>query len=340
MVEINALFQWFKETKRDLPWRVSPTPYAVWVSEIMLQQTQVVVVIPYFHRWMKKFPSIQALAGSSAEDVVKSWEGLGYYSRARNLRLGAQEVVEKWGGELPKTVEELRKVRGIGPYTAGAISSFAFHQKAAAVDGNVLRVMARLFAIKESIDTPKIRAEIERMVYALLPDSEPWVIMEALIELGALVCQKQPRCAMCPLQGTCLAALSGEAAALPVRAKRRKTVELTRFVFVVHYQSKVLVKQEQDGNVMAGLYQFPFQETPFSMESREGTLVEELPKVTHQFTHHRAQLIPTVWRAKRPIEKKGCEWIEIDQLTKYPFSAGHRKILQYITRKENAHTTH
>lgn len=199
----KALVEWFNKQKRPLPWRKNPSPYAVWVSEVMLQQTQVAVVIPYFQRWMERFPTIQALAESSIEDAIKQWEGLGYYARAKNLHAGAKQVVANFDGELPSKVEALSRIKGLGPYTVGAIRAFAFHERSAAVDGNVLRFLTRYFAIEEDIAKIGTQKKITALAESLLPEKEPWVFAEALIEFGATVCKKAPLCFECPLNKSC-----------------------------------------------------------------------------------------------------------------------------------------
>ena len=195
--DIEALKAWFLKEKRDLPWRENASPYWVWVSEVMLQQTQVSVVVPYFIRWMKKFPTISALAAAQCEDVIKTWEGLGYYSRARNLHKGAQTIVSNYNGKLPKTRNELLAIKGLGLYTANAILAFAFKKKAAPVDGNVRRVLARYDGVYESIDKTKVQKEIQSRAEKLLPERQSYLISEALIELGALICKKKTQ--LCPM---------------------------------------------------------------------------------------------------------------------------------------------
>lgn len=317
----ERLKEWFLEEKRDFPWRENPTPYRVWISEVMLQQTQAAVVIPYFERWMQKFPNIHSLARAPLEEVMKAWEGLGYYSRARNLHAAAQTIVEKFAGEIPAEREKLEKLKGFGPYTVGAVLSFAFHQRAAAIDGNVKRVIARLFA-----DSGDVAARTE----AFLPEQEAWIVMEALIELGATVCQKKPKCPMCPLKDGCLAFVRGETDLYPPKVKRAKTVFLERDVAVIIADGKVLIRQEKEGKVMAGLYEFPYvekgQALPFKLILE---FVSSLPIVKHGFTRFSATLYPTLWRAKK-IPVPGWQWVEWEKIARLPFSSGHRRILKLM----------
>jgi A/G-specific adenine glycosylase len=325
---MDPLRNWFLEEKRDLPWRREPTPYRVWVSEVMLQQTQVAVVIPYFERWMKKFPNIETLAHAPLEEVMKMWEGLGYYSRARHLHEGAKIVLSEYGGVLPSEREKLMKIKGFGPYTVGAVLSFAFHQKAAAVDGNVVRVLARFFALE--VDASKKR-QYEEVALSILPLQEPWIVMEGLIELGAQVCQKMPKCSLCPLQAECLGFSRGIAPELPRKKAKEAAILLFREVAIVTDGAAVLVRQEKVGKVMGGLYEFPYiekgEEWKFNFTAKER---QSLPIVKHGFTKYRATLYPTLWKVEAQTPVEGFEWIAWEKIAGLPFSSGHRRILRRL----------
>lgn len=339
---LTKLKQWFSSKFRDLPWRDSPSPYSVWVSEVMLQQTQVSVVIPYFERWMHRFPSVDALAKAPIASVLKLWEGLGYYSRARNLHEGARYVMEHFNGIIPNSAEELKKIKGLGEYTVGAILSFAFHQRAPAVDGNVMRVLSRYYCLSDDISQGKTQKKLREITLELLPEDEPWIISEGLIELGALVCTRKPKCLECPLVGSCLAFAKGKTEVLPVKSAPKATQFLHRLVAVVMHQGHLLVKQGAKGKVMADLFEFPYFEVDSSPPledqvkmiagevhtklSLEVTWSQTLPQVKHSFTHHRALLLPHLCVADTLKHVHGYEWISINQLKKRPFSAGHRRI--------------
>lgn len=313
----RLLRRWFYRNRRDLPWRMNPSPYEVWVSEVMLQQTQVSVVIPYFKRWMEKFPSVEALAGADMDEVIKAWEGLGYYSRARNLVRGAQYLVEKRGGEVPEV--GLSEVPGIGPYTEGAILSFAFRKKAVAVDGNVLRVISRLFRIEEEIETAGAKRRVGEAVWGLLGDDEPWVVMEALIELGALVCQKRPKCEECPLGDVCL----GRGMDLPRKKKRVGVTLLEKKIAVVESRMGILVGKRGKG-VMEDLWEFPERHEVEHLGLDGGKGME---KVQHSFTRYRATLFPERFWLDKGEDVANYEWIPKEELLRLPFSSGHRQIL-------------
>jgi len=325
---------WFFLNRRPLPWRENPSPYEVWISEVMLQQTQVNVVIPYFQRWMACFPTIQALAEAREEKVLKLWEGLGYYSRARNLQSGAQFLTHHYGGELPSTYDELKQVKGLGPYTIGAILSFAFKQKAPAVDGNVLRVLSRYFCIEEPIDKGKTQREIKGLTEALLPDQEPWIVMEALIELGALVCKKKPQCSLCPLKENCVAYRECKTDLLPQKSKPAEITTLHRDVAIIDTGSEILMRKGESGKVMADLWEFPYFDRGVDVEKALGLPlhpVQKLPEVTHGFTRYKAFLYPTLFRAKRR-EIKNFSWIPYSQVGQKTLSSGHRRIFQLLKR--------
>lgn len=336
MSTLLPLKKWFLDQKRDLPWRDEPTSYGVWVSEVMLQQTQVAVVIPYYLRWMERFPTIKALAEAKPEEVIKMWEGLGYYSRARNLHLGAQYVMEMHQGELPNSAEELANIKGLGPYTIGAILSFAFHQKAAAVDGNVVRVLCRYLGIKDDISKSKTIEMLRTKALALLPDKEPWIINEALIELGATVCQKKARCTVCPLKNSCHAHQADVVDSLPYKSAKTQYEKLERTVAVIMCKNHFLVRRSEDGEIMKDLHQFLYFDTVLEPKylkrklKSEWTLdlnqIDPLEQVSHSFTKYRVKLFPYLCLVDDIKPIKGYEWRSRDELQQLAFSSGHRRI--------------
>lgn len=340
--DILRLKKWFLYNARDLPWRGNPTPYEVWVSEVMLQQTQVSVVIPYFLTWMERFPTITALANASEEAVIKVWEGLGYYSRARNLHQGAKYVLEKFDGALPNNSEALRSIKGLGPYTVGAILSFAFHQKAAAVDGNVQRVLARYYLIQEEISKTTVQKQLQQLAEGMLPEEEPWIISEALIELGAKVCSRQPNCPQCPLKKGCLAYAKGVVLELPKRKERVATTLLHRLTGLIHSGGAVLLRQVKKGALMGGLYEFPYIEVSSPPEAADPLIewlashfivaeeVGQLPMQKHGFTKYQAYLYPYRLEASERKDLDGYTWVEMAELHQLPFPSGHRDLKNYF----------
>ncbi|MBI3508514.1 MAG: A/G-specific adenine glycosylase [Chlamydiia bacterium] len=323
---MQRLHEWFHQHRRAFPWRTHPTPYRVWISEIMLQQTRAAVVVPYFERWMTLFPDIFGLAAAPVEAVIKAWEGLGYYSRARNLHIAARQIVERFKGELPAAKEKLEQLKGLGPYTVGAILSFGFHQRAAAVDGNVLRVLSRYFAIEENVSKIAVRKKIEEKAEELLDSKEPWVTAEAFIELGATVCTMRPRCEDCPLQGECLALQTGKQEYLPIKDSPMAVTHLHRIVLVIVAEEHVLVRKGAVGKVMADLYEFPY----YAKGAKVPQLGSPWPKVEHTFTRFKAHLYPYLASMERRWPIPGCEWVRCSELLHLPFSSGHRKIARTV----------
>lgn len=335
-MDLLALKEWFEEEKRILPWRENPSPYGVWISEVMLQQTQASVVVGYFERWMRRFPTLFSLAEAPWEEVIKLWEGLGYYSRVRHIYRAAQQLVAKNQGELPSLRKELEAIKGLGPYTVGAILSFAFHERAAAVDGNVARVLSRHFFIEEDIAKAKVKKNLHDLVLSLLPQEEPWVAMEALIELGAQICQKKPLCEKCPIQKSCLAYKRGKAHLLPVKKKHSPITLLTRYVPVLKFGEKLLLRKEKTGKVMADLYEFPYFEQEISCKEIQkiwgiqAVFRLKLSPVKHTFTRYRAELFPALWETTTLSSIEDCHWIEMEEAKTLAFSSGHRRIFHEV----------
>lgn len=255
----NDLLQWFANNQRDLPWRRTSDPYSIWVSEIMLQQTQVITVIPYYERFLKKFPTVFHLAEADEQTVLKMWEGLGYYSRARYLHEAAKEVVTAYEGVIPNDPKQLGSLKGIGPYTRGAILSIAFNQPEPAVDGNVMRVLSRILLISDNITDAKTRTLFEDIVRNLISKEDPSSFNQGLMELGALICTPQsPLCLHCPVRESCRAFEAGMQTELPVRTRAKKQrVEPYIVVLITDEKGNVLIEQRPDKGLLANMWQFP-----------------------------------------------------------------------------------
>ena len=336
--QIESLREWFIQRKRSFPWRENPTPYAVWISEVMLQQTRASVVVDYFTKWMIKFPTISSLANASMAEVLKAWEGLGYYSRARNIKMAA-ETLDQNGGVIPSDLESLLCIKGIGSYTAGAILSFAFHQKAAAVDGNVSRVVARYFEFKESLVQAKQKKELQNATLSLLPQEEPWVVMEALIELGATVCAKVPKCGECPLSLGCRSYLNGTTGSVPLKNKKKEIIYMHTQVAIIVCDNEVLIEIKREGQVLGGLSEFP--SFPFSLESDVESQVAaylgipiewraDLEEERQHFTSYQVDLSPSLFSLSVKVEVPNFLWIKIDELESMTFSSGHKRVLKQL----------
>ena len=337
---LQQLKQWFIDCKRDLPWRVQTTPYAVWVSEVMLQQTQVAVVIPYFERWMQHFPTIQALANADLDEVIKLWEGLGYYSRARHLHAGAKTVLQDFQGILPSSELELKKIKGLGPYTIGAIRSFAFHEKTSAVDGNVIRVLARYFLIEEDISKPATVKMIRQLAEDLLPEDESWIVNEALIELGATICTRKPVCRQCPLRGTCKSYQQGATDRIPFKSAKTVVTALQRDVVIIRCRDRFLIQRIGKGKIMSDLHEFPYFESLQESNIRQqiqkafqcdAKMEHHFSEVAHSFTRYRVKLLPTLWQSQKCPEVEGYQWLMLSELKELAFSSGHKRVLQQLS---------
>ncbi|RRJ63800.1 A/G-specific adenine glycosylase [Paenibacillus oralis] len=258
----TELLEWYERSKRDLPWRRHRDPYYIWVSEIMLQQTRVDTVIPYFQRFIERFPTIRDLAEAPEEDVLKCWEGLGYYSRARNLQAAARQVVERHGGVVPDNKADVSALKGVGPYTAGAIMSIAFNRPEPAVDGNVMRVLSRYFLIEEDIMKTGTRTLMEELAAELIPEGRAADFNQALMELGALVCtRKSPQCLICPVMARCAGRLAGAEERLPVKSKAKPPRPEYRLVALVEgggaLAGRVLVRRRPDTGLLARMWELP-----------------------------------------------------------------------------------
>lgn len=255
----HLLLPWYDANRRELPWRETRDPYAIWVSEIMLQQTRVAAVLPYYARWMETLPDVAALAAVGEEELMKLWQGLGYYSRARNLQKAARVIVEEYGGQLPNTYETLKKLPGVGDYTAGAVASIAFGQAVSAVDGNVLRVAARVANIRENMLDEKVKKAMRVRMDDAVSRERPGEFNQALMDLGATVClpNGKPLCETCPLAYLCEAKRLDVVQELPVRTKKapRRVEEMT--VYLLLRDGKIALRKRADDGLLAGLWEFP-----------------------------------------------------------------------------------
>jgi A/G-specific adenine glycosylase len=316
----RALLAWYDLERRDLPWRADTDAYRVWVSEIMLQQTRVDVVCPYYTRWMQSFPTLDDLARADVDDVLKQWEGLGYYSRARNLHGAARMVRERMAGVIPSTHAELKTLPGVGDYTAGAIASIAFNQSVPAVDGNVRRVLSRLF----DIDAPtaaSVRAEADQLVD---PD-RPGDGNQALMELGATICTpRSPRCADCPIASHCLAHARGTVERRPGIKPKKPIPHIRVNSLVVLYREAVLLTRRPRTGLLAGLWCFPEVE-------QAPARATPLGEVTHAFSHKRITYDIHLLKGRAPAATAG-EWVRLSDLSTHTLPAAQRKIEALMRR--------
>ncbi len=316
----KAAISWCEENRRPLPWREDPTPYHVWISEIMLQQTRIETVIPYYERFLKAFPTVSDLAKASEERVLKAWEGLGYYGRAKNLLAAAKILEERFGGDLPHTAKELQSLPGIGAYTAGAIASIACGKPEPAVDGNVLRLLSRLFADERDIQSPRVKREQTEALRTVYPrGKEAGLLTEGLMELGETLCLPggAPRCAICPLQDLCLAHQQGREREFPVRGEKKEKRVEARTVLLLIRKGRCALRKRPETGLLPGLWELPSlpghleEEEVRKMLESEGFSLLELapcPPARHVFTHliwemrgYRAVLDP-----EKPLPPSDC----------------------------------
>ena len=295
----RLLLEWFRGNRRDLPWRRTRDPYAIWISESMLQQTRVETVIPYYRRFLERFPDVHALASADLEDVLGLWAGLGYYSRARNLHRAAQRVAAEHGGALPSDPAALRALPGVGRYTAGAVASIAFDRPEPIVDGNVVRVLTRLFGIEDEVGAPAVARRLWALAADFADGPQPGTANQALMELGATVCTRRaPRCAACPLAQRCTARRRGDAEALPVKRRKPKPRAVEAVAGWVVRRGRVLAVQRPARGLLGGLWELPGGELRAGETASEAmmrTLRERLGldidgatslgSVEHGFTH-------------------------------------------------------
>lgn len=344
----RALLAWYRRSARDLPWRRARGPYRIWLSEIMLQQTRVDSVVGYYRRFLRAFPSVRALAAASEDAVLKQWEGLGYYSRARNLHEAARRIVHERGGRFPRTAEAWGKLPGVGRYTAGAIASIAFGQRVAAVDGNVQRVLARLYGLEGCIDEAATQNELWALADALVPPTAPGDFNQSLMELGARICTPtQPDCAHCPVRRWCEALAAGRQHTLPVRRPKKRIPHYHVVAGAIRKAGRyLLVKRPPDG-MLGGLWEFPGGRLADG-QSRRRFLADRISEklgidvevgrrvgsVDHAYSHFRITL--HLYRCEyvagrcRTTTYPQAKWIPPAHFSRYPSPTAHLKVLDRL----------
>jgi A/G-specific adenine glycosylase len=344
----EQLLNWYGENKRTLPWRENQDPYRVWVSEIMLQQTRVDTVIPYFERFTSLFPTLQDLAYADEEKVLKAWEGLGYYSRVRNLQTAVKEVCESYGGKVPDTPRDIAGLKGVGPYTAGAILSIAYGIPEPAVDGNVMRVLSRILLIEEDISKPKTRVLFENAVRELISHEDPSSFNQGMMELGALICTpKSPACLLCPMRELCKGFEEGKQNVLPVKLGKTKVRKAKIAAGILFGKDgRLLIHKRPSEGLLANMWEFPNTEyvgenKNAETEALNGYLDEiavqavfedKAGYIEHVFSHLKWEI--NIWQGK--IEKYPGElppewkWVTVDELDQYPFPVSHQKIIRLV----------
>ncbi len=342
------LAAWFIENRRSLPWRENPEPYSIWLSEVILQQTRVEQGLPYFFRFLERFPTVEDLAGASEDDVLRLWEGLGYYSRGRNLHRAAQFVMEERAGKLPDTYEDWLALPGVGPYTAAAISSIAFGEKQAVLDGNVIRVLSRLLALDEVHTTSSARRKLMMAAEALLDHDNPGRHNEAMMELGALVCSPtSPSCPQCPFREGCRASKRGQMTDFPVRKPKKAVPHHDIAVAIIRDSQERIFIQQRDRNAMlGGLWEFPGGKVEAGESAKDACIrevreeigldvlpIRKLAEIDHAYSHFRITLhafecLPT--SQQEPETDSPTTWIAREAFSDYAFPRANRRLLDLL----------
>lgn len=352
----QALTAWYKTDHRQLPWRETTDPYAIWLSEIMLQQTQVKTVLDYYRRFLAQYPNIESLAQAAPDEVMKLWEGLGYYARCRNLQKAAQRIVEKHRGVFPDTLAEVEALPGIGRSTAGAILTFAYGQKHPLLDGNVKRVISRIFDVDQDIQQTAVIKQMWEASAALLSESaEPHLFNQAIMELGATVCLPQnPRCLLCPVKPFCQACERGTQHDRPVKAPKAKTPHHTIAVGVIWNEQQVFIQQRPEGGLLGGLWEFPGgkQEAGETLrETVQREIREELgiqievgeliTSVKHAYTHFKITLhayhCQYTSGTVEPQAAQAWRWVTPDTLPQYAFPKANKTVLEKLLAQWQNH---
>ena len=348
----EQLISWFKENRRDLPWRRTYDPYHVWISEIMLQQTQMERGVCYFNRWIARFPDVAAVAVAGQQEILKYWEGLGYYSRARNLHRAAKIIVAHFAGVVPCDYNRLIQLPGIGPYTAAAIASVAGNRDIAVIDANVTRVYARLFDISVVVKERKAKDHIKRKADELLPEGRSRLYNQALMELGGLVCTaRRPKCGSCVISGFCLALDRGTVNERPITGKSKKIRVVRRVSGIIFHRGRVLLLQRREDDIWGGLWEFPggvlkegegveavtakiLEQTGFNVDA-----VSSITTVIHHYTRYKSTLHCYLCALQgdeiKPALKEVADyrWVSPEELDDFGFSAGPRKVIEYIRKQ-------
>ena len=346
------LLAWFDAHRRKLPWRETEDPYRIWVSEVMLQQTQVKKVLEYYQKFVSRFPDVGSLAGAALQDLLKTWEGLGYYARARNLHKAAQVVVGDLEGEIPADYATFRKLPGVGEYIAAAVQSIAFNRPYAVVDGNVKRVLARLFLIEAPINQSASAKIFQEKADLLLDHTVPGIFNQAMMELGATVCRPQsPTCIVCPVNTSCRAFQTARQEEFPVRQKPKPLPEYHIVAGVVHKGTQVLITQRKPEGLLGGLWEFPSGKIQLKETAEQACIraireetnllvepIEYLTRVKHAYTHFKIvmDVLHCHYRSGNVILNEAVDyrWITIDQIDQFPFPRSNHKFIPLLKRGE------
>jgi len=346
----QQLIRWYKKAQRNLPWRHTKNPYLIWISEVLLQQTQVNTVLKYYQKFIAKFPNIQSLANADLQQVLKAWEGLGYYARARNLHKAAQILLTNFGGEFPSNYAAFRSLPGAGDYITAAVLSLAFKAPHAVVDGNVKRVLSRLFLVDTPINGSAAKNIFAEYANTLLNRQQPDVFNQAMMELGALICKpKQPICEQCPITTFCEAFKSNRQQFFPVKNKQKVVPKYYIAVGVIFQDNQILIVQRQPDGLLGGLWEFPGGKILYGKSAEQACLdnimdkvnlsviiIEPIAKIKHAYSHFKIELAAFRCRyLSGNVKLNGhaaYRWINIQDVAQFPFHAANHKLLPQLTQ--------
>lgn len=356
MSELNpdSLLRWYQAHKRDLPWRHTDDPYKIWISEVMLQQTRVDTVISYYHRFIEALPTLPDLAEADLQRVLNLWEGLGYYSRARNLHDAAKTAVTRHNGVLPDTHDEITQLKGIGPYTAAAILSIAFQKKYAVVDGNVIRVVTRFLGIEEDIRKTSTQRIVRQYVDGIIPAEHPGDFNQAVMELGATICKPvRPLCSACPVARNCVAGNSAMTSVIPYKSPAKKIPHHQIVTgLIVNSESRILISQRPEDKMLGGLWEFPGgkQESGETLKEAlrrelaeelnvKATIFDRFKVLNHAYSHFRITLHAFWCRIDEGVPEArsstALRWVTPDEMSRFPFPTANKRILDDLTHLKN-----
>jgi A/G-specific adenine glycosylase len=355
----DKIVAWYQKNKRDLPWRNTDDPYKIWISEIMLQQTRVDTVIPYYKRFLERFPTVYDLAEADQQDVLKSWEGLGYYSRGRNLHHASKTVVDKFEGNVPSTWDEITSLKGIGPYTASALLSIAFQKQYAVVDGNVIRVLSRYYGIRDDIRKSATKNRIQELADDLIPEESPGDFNQAVMELGAMVCTPQnPSCNECPLSVDCIAAKSAQTDVIPYKSPAKRVPHHQIAVgLILNNNNQLLIALRPNDSMLGGLWEFPggkqekdetLQETTArELKEELGIDVEVYSKfqdLRHAYSHFKITMHAFWCRIKNgdpePKSSQQIKWVSLDDIDEFPFPKANKTLIKGLKNLDKDDLSH
>ena len=331
----NSITEWYTQFQRNLPWRNTRNPYKVWLSEIILQQTQVVQGLKYYNKFVQKFPKIEFLAAADEQEVLNLWQGLGYYSRARNLHFTSKYIVNELKGEFPNTYSELIKLKGVGHYTAAAIASFCYEENVAVLDGNVFRVLARHFGIHTAINSPQGIREFKALSQELLPKLNASTYNQAIMEFGALQCKhSNPHCDSCPLSHSCEAYRKQEQKLLPFKEKKSKVKDLEIDFYIIKYKEKIMLTQRKESGIWKNLWEFPsiHSDKKSNLDLKNITIVHSSPKIKHLLSHRRILATFHLCAAKSKLTQKNTKWILPADIQDFPI---HRLMDKFLESNPN-----